>query len=522
MDIQQAFDTTAKILFGEEIGRLQDFAPYLKEAMLPYQMKKSSVSGKNVMVSSPYYLPEATFVSQDEISLLKFPPLNVNEIKDIDSLFSAVSERTIYCGNKLFGRNQDVVEVDNCIDCTNVLHSHNVFNVKHGAYLSGTREGEHIFGVTGYPGAQFSIRTVEGVGAKRCFETFYGTNLADTYYALNCIGCQDCIFAFNLRSRRHCIGNLELPKDRYQKLKAKLTCEMGDELRAKKRLFSLADIAFAGRRKEDIPEEKVAYDGPVPRKVEEAFQSTTQLVIGKRRKAIKDYAVWLSLRALKVKKVKGAFGSPTYKIDEFPITGQIPADRLVTLEEGIDYSLKNTIRLKQGEEPSLEELLSRVAKVAYFSVEFVDGQNEDCVDTPSIFTGSNVYKVWDVTKGKNSAYSTGVVESEHIFGGYFRILKCQFCINCYDSTSIKGCFEVDQSYSTRDSYLCHNVENCENCILCFNVKSMRYAVGNTEVGKEEFMRIKKMLLERINSELDRGRNVPFSVFSLPRVAKSRE
>lgn len=36
-------------------------------------------------------------------------------------------------------------------------------------------------------------------------------------------------------------------------------------------------------------------------------------------------------------------------------------------------------------------------------------------------------------------------------------------------------------WSQYHRYFCHNVEHVENGILCFNVKSRKYAVGNTEV-----------------------------------------
>ncbi len=520
MELQEAFDTTAKVIFGRELGRLDDFAPYLKEIMSPYQMQKSAISGKEVMLSSDFYPEGAAFVSQDEVGKLKFEPLTINEIKDIDSLFESVHGRAIYCGNKLFGRNNDVQEVDNCVDCTNVRHATNVFSVKHGAYLSYLRESEHVFGVWGFPNSQFSIRVGEGVRSSRCFESYYCTDISQTYYVFNCIGCQDCMFSFNLRSGRHRIGNLQLSKEHYRQLKAKLVDEMADELSRKKKLFSVVDLAFYGRDKKDMPEEKIAYCSPVPHKVEEAWSSASRIIFGKEHKGVRNFAGWLSRYSVKVKKIKGALGSPTYKVEQLPIIGRLPGDRLVTLEEGVELA-KKPISLKEGSRPSLQELLPKIAKIAYFSVEFVDGQNENCVDTPSIFTGSNNYKVWDVTNGKCSAYTGGVVHSEHIFGSGWRMLRCQFCVCCNDSTSIKGCFEVDSSYSTRDSYLCHNVENCENCILCFNAKSLRYAVGNTEVGKGEFLRMKKMLLDYINGELGLKKSVDFGVFSLPKVVKNR-
>lgn len=520
MDLQTAFDTTARVIFGQEIGKLRDFAPYLEEMMVPYQTKKSFISGKPVMVSNHFYPAGGKFISQDEIPALEFPPLNVNEIKDIDSLFGAVGERVAYCGNKLFGRNVEVENVDNCVDSTAIFHGHSLYRVKYGAYVSTLRESEHVFGVCGFPQTRFGIRMCDGVGSNRCFETYYGTDLADMYYALNCVACRDCIFAFNLHSKRNVIGNLQLPKDEFARLKKKLVGEMADELRGKKRLFSVADIAYHGRGRGEVPEEVIAFDSPVPPKVESAFSSTCKIVLGKERRNIRRYGPWLLKRAITVKKVVGAKGTPTFKIGMLPTIKDLPADRLVTNQEGMLAS-ETPIAIAPGEELTLGETLSRVAKNALFSVEFTDGQNENCVDTPNLYGGSNIYKLLDTTDSKYSAYSSAVIKSEHIFGGFFRLLQSQFCINMFDSTNLKGCFEVDSSYSTRDSYLCHNVENCENCILCFNAKSLRYAVGNTEVGKEEFTRIKKMLLERINSELDKESEVSFGVFSVPKVAKSK-
>ena len=517
MDLEQSFASTCKVLFGEEIGKLSDFEGYLGEMMTGYSRKKSFVSGKDVLISLPYYPESARYISQDEMGELKFPPLNVNEIKDIDSLFSAVQERVAYCGNKLFGRNIEVSDVDNCIDCTHVSHAHNVREVKYGAYLSYLRESEYVFGVWGFPGSRMSIRVAEGTGSTRCFESYYSSDISDLYYSINCIGCTDGIFAFNLRSKRNVIGNLELPKDEYSELKKKLLSEISDELRKKKRLFSLADIAFFGRDRGKISEE-ILYDSPVPPKIESAFGSASKLVLGKERKDIRKYSQWLLKRAMKIWKVRGARGTPTFKLSEIPVVRELPADRLLPLDEAID-SGKTGIEMKKGEKPGLAELLSRASKIAYFTVEFEDGQNENCVDTPALFGGSNIYKSWDTTDGKNSAYTTAIVRSSYLFGGFLRLLDSTFCINCFNITKVSNSFEIDSSYSTRNSYLCHNVENADSCILCFNVKGLRNAVGNTSVSREEFERVKKLLLDYINKELDEKRGTELSIFSIPKPGK---
>jgi hypothetical protein len=502
------------VLFGQPLGALEDFAPYLTEMMLPYRMVPSCISYKEVMLSNPYYPAGARAVSQDELADIKVPKFSPNDIKDIDSLFRAATECAVFCGNKTFGRNSAISEADNAVDCVLVHHSHNMRNVKYAAHSSHMRESEHVFGCSGFPKSSFSMRVWWGVGSNRCFESYYGVNLSQTYYCFNCVDCQDCMFGFNLRAKRNVIGGLQLEKSRYISLREKLISEMADELRRKKRLFSVPDIASFGRNIGEIPLDEISLDSPVPRKVEQAFASTSKIVLGCERADIRKYSKWLLSRVLGFSMVKGAFGTPTYKIGDMPFVNRIPADRLATLAEAMGHARKNPITIAEGESPELQEILVRVAKNAIFSLEFVGGMADNVVDTPGIFGGSNIYKVLDVTEGKDSAYTSTCVQSEHIFGGYLRMLDSQFCINCFDLTKCKGCFEVDSSYSCRDSYFCHNCENVSDSMFCFNAKAMQYAVCNTVVGREEFLRLKKMLMDSINLQLDKNCAVKESIFSI--------
>ncbi len=507
MDIKSAFDSTSKILFGQEMGKLEDFGGYLSGMMLPYEARKSFVSGKPVIISHPFYPKDAKFISQDEIPQVKIKPLGINQIKDIDSLFDAVSERAVYCGNKLFGMNQNFENVDNCVDCSNVVSSHTVYRVKYGAYVSCTREAEHIFGVSCFPGSRFSMRCLEGMGINRCFETYYSKDLGDAYYAFNCIGCSDCMFAFNLRGKRNIVGNLQLEKEKYLELKKKLVAEMGEGLKRKKTLFSIADIAFYGRDKAQIKADEVVYDSPVPPKVEEAFKKTTKIVLGHELSGIKGFSKWLLSSAKIGKKIRGASGKPAFKIDWLPVIWNLPADRILPLDEALASSGK-CIGIKEGEAPPLQEILSRVSKIASYSMEFVDGYHENCVDTPSIFTGYDVYKLWDVTNSKHSAYSSGVIKSENVFGGYLRILESQFCINCLDSTKLNSCFEVDCSYSSRGCYFSHNIENCSDCMFSFYLRNGRHAIGNLPLEPAKYAGLKKKLLSEMAEELKREKRLP--------------
>ena len=156
--INADFKKTCRLLFGSEVGELKEFAPYLSEMLFPYSVERSCVSGKQVCLSGPYYPKGAKYASQEEIAEVKFAPMNINDIKDIDSLFSAASERAVYCGNKTFGKNIGLGSGDNIADCVEVHDSYDVYSSKYVAYCSIGRYSESIYGVSGFRGVNNSIR----------------------------------------------------------------------------------------------------------------------------------------------------------------------------------------------------------------------------------------------------------------------------------------------------------------------------------------------------------------------------
>ena len=513
--VDAAFRKLCSILFGREVGGLLEFEPYLKEAMLPYTIAKSG-AGQDVFISSPYYPKGARFVGPDEAaaasaSAASGKPLSINDIKDIDSLFRAASENIAYCGNKTFGRSHNSGTVDNAIDCIDVYCAHNVRNVKKGAYLSCVRESEYVFGIPAFPKINYSIRCLEGINANRMFETFYSNRSSDMYYSFNCHGCSDVIFGFNLRGKRHVIGNLPLEQKKYLELKKKLTGEMAQLLAADKRIFSISDLARMGVKESREGDAVLIPTVPAPASVEKAFSEATKIVLGKERSGIRGYAPYLQGRALPVEKLKGKFGTQTYR-PRLPLVGSLPGAILCTREEAMkeDAPLVTESALSLP----LQKLASEAAKKASITMEMTEGESREVPEVTQAIDSTESWSEWDATTSSRSACSTGVIQSKYIFGGYFRILDSEFCINCYDIVQAKRCFEVDSSSACTDCHFCHNVEACESCILCFNLKGKRYAVLNREVGREEYLRVKKMLLEFVNANLDRKQAVPKSIFAL--------
>jgi hypothetical protein len=80
---------------------------------------------------------------------------------------------------------------------------------------------------------------------------------------------------------------------------------------------------------------------------------------------------------------------------------------------------------------------------------------------------------------------------------------------------------VDGSYSSRDSFFCHNCENVSDSMFCFNAKALQYAFCNQPVGKEEYARLKKILLGYVNRELGEKGALEESIFNIPAKKKRK-
>ena len=51
-------------------------------------------------------------------------------------------------------------------------------------------------------------------------------------------------------------------------------------------------------------------------------------------------------------------------------------------------------------------------------------------------------------------------------------------------------------------------------MFCFNAKSLSYAIGNVELGKEKYLEIKKKILEEIHSKLKKDKRLDLNIYNI--------
>lgn len=518
-ELNKRWMQACELLLKGQIGELADYEGWLSENIDKIHLHRSSLSGQEVAYSIGDYCSGSKRMGFEEIDFSKKSgPLQINDIKDIDSIIPAVQERIYYTGGMVLGNSKFVEKSSNVSDSFYVYSSSHVGDSKYIAYCSMSRLNEYAFGTAAPGESQYVIRCTDTYKLKRVFEGWTTANTTDSYFVFWLNNCSDCMFSFNLRSTRNAIGNLVLPKDKYAAIKSSLLEQMRSELQAKKRLPSLLDIIK--KSKSDISEAKSLFSKitlpPEEKKslapIEAAFSHASKIVLGTELRGLSNYSSWLKRHLRPSEKRKSVFSGRDVFVAGYARYLDLPADRTALEDEAVAVA-KLATQDKDVKKLTLSNAHEYIGKFAYFSLDFHDGTNSNINDCFAYAYSTNTLECYPCVQIKDSAYNFWPRSSEHLFGCGV-LFDSSFCIHCYQSVKLSRCFEVDSSRDCSDCYYSHNIENCQSCLFCFNVKNKRYAIGNVEVGRGKFLEAKKILLDYIGRELEAKESLSLDIYNL--------
>ena len=512
-ELNKSWKSTCRILFGEELGEMKEYNDWLRNYSHPTPNRKSHLSGKEVTMTFDQYPASARFISFDEVKGTTAAALNINEIKDIDSIVRAVSESWEYTGNKILGNSAALEACDIAIDSQYIAEGINVQKVDHSFAVSNATIGKYIFGSTLIVNGEFMLKFNRGTNNKRCFESTFTYYSSDMYFSHNCQGCHDMLFSFHQFSKRDCIGNLELQKDKYLELKKKLLSEIAGEIRKNKRYPSIFDL---------VPNEKVSKDVklniPVANRkedmspIEKSFASTSKIILKKELTPIEEYEGWLSKRIVPIEELDTPFGAQTYlpEYERLQLSLGIPKKRQVNPEEAMELG---KLRINEADAEDLEEIKAWLAKTGCFIAELFVGQNFNTIKSTILVNASNVYKCAATINAEYVGVDSWAMLSKHMFGCHWAT-DSQFSMKCYNSYKLNRCFELDTCNNCSDTYFSHNCEGMTEAMFCFNTRSKRYAIGNTQIAPDQYRKIKDAVLEQIASELANKKDLKWDIFNI--------
>jgi hypothetical protein len=518
--INREWMKTCSVVLGEEIGELKQYSEWLSELTDGNLIRKSDVSGKDVAFSIKDYSEGSKWISLDEIDMSKrFEPLNIDDIKDIDSITEAIEERIYYCGNVLLGNCNNVLRSTNLSNASYVSDSALYTKVKYMAYSTLGRENSHCFGCHGPGGSEFLIRCSQTVNVKRSFELWASMNSSDCYYVYGLDGCSDCMFSFNLRNKRCCVGNLELGKDKYAKTRQKILGEIIDELKKTKNAPSLIDIVKKSRilKPEITSSQKlVGRHGRDENKslIEDRFTRTSKMILGNGLQGLDGYGKWLSSHTHGMEREKSSLSGEEILLQQYGISMiMLPRDRLATMSEAKWIGENTSISSDEAEKISLENVHENIGKIVFMGVDMRSGMMDNLIECSFLADSNNCYNASMMIRSRYCAFGMWPKDSHDCFG-FDSVLDSGFCIKCYHSDNLERCFEVDSCRSCSDLLFSHNCESTQDSMFCFNVKNLRHGIGNAVYDPQKYKKVKDSILEQVMNELEEKKELKWSIFNI--------
>lgn len=517
--LDKAWNSTCRVLFGQEVGELADFQEWISSLSPKLAHAASTLTGKEITYAVTDYCGGSKRASLDEVwKLERFPPLSINEIKDVDSLVEAVRERVYYTGNVILGNSGSVERSSNCSDSYYVLESGMISDSKYVCGSGRIKECEYVFGSDGIGVSKFLVKGYEGYKLMRCLEAWKSQTCSDCYYVNGALDCADCMFCFNVRNKRHAIGNLELPREKYLGIKRKLVGEIAETLRRERRLPSLIGIVGKDKGNSYGPllrelRQLEKMEKPDLSRIEAAFGKTTALVLGKKLSGIDEYSEWLKSHVLKMEVGKSVISGKPMLLADYSNYLLYPGNRLVTRLEA--EFIGNNLRLDESgaEKLSFSAITDGISKIAYLSPEFFFGDNSNVIECSTQYQSMDSYRSPGVSFSKNTAYSFWPRTAEFVYGSSMAFESFN-CIHCYNSENLNRCFEADSSKSCSDAYFLHNCENVRDSMFCFNAKNLTHAIGNAALPAGQYRKTKSSIVAQLADELERKKTLKWDIFSV--------
>jgi len=515
--MQRRWQSATKILFGQELGNLEDYKEWLCSLNETLAHHPSSISNKPVSYVDANFNPNSKWISFDEVDFgKKFTPLSINELKDIDSIVQAVQERIYYTGNIILGNSQYVQQSTNINDSFYMLNCAKLGDSKYIAHSTLGRLSEDCFGCNGIGESKFCIKCYETYRDVRSFELWRSENCSDCYYSYNLASCSDCMYSFNMKNKRFAIGNLVLPSDKYMSLKKALISQMAQELSKNKRIYSLVELV--GKCSTDKSAfSHLKFDSPSPYEniapIQDAFDKTAKLLFGKQIGKLDEYESWLEKNTREKAYGKSALSSKPIIIVDYSSFLQLPRNRLVKFDEALKIGENMRITEADASRLTLQNAHEFLGNIAFCPPEYEQGTNTNTIKCATTASCSNCYQCAPCIFSKYSACTFWPRTCEHVFGCSM-IFDSEFCMNSYYSLKLHRCLEMDACRDCADSLFCHNVESSADSMFCFNAKNLRHAIGNATLPHEKYAGIKSSLLAQLTEELQKKKSLKYDIYSI--------
>ena len=141
---------------------------------------------------------------------------------------------------------------------------------------------------------------------------------------------------------------------------------------------------------------------------------------------------------------------------------------------------------------TIEDILAAWEEINYTATErYLDSNN--VAESDNVYESENVYRSQDIHASKNVLFSDGVWDSEFIAATQ-RSNSSTFCARLEDSKECSNSFGVSWSKKIVNGFFIHDCGDMYESMFCSHVTSKQYCIANMQFGEEEYMKLKKIVL----------------------------
>ncbi len=176
--------------------------------------------------------------------------------------------------------------------------------------------------------------------------------------------------------------------------------------------------------------------------------------------------------------------------------------RFVSTKAAIEQSKKNLWMKPKKHIGSIEDIIKYWGEISYLQGEN-NMESVDVDESDHVYQSSNVFRSSRVYGSQNIVFSEDIARSNYIVAGY-NDTACTSGIRMAESTSCSSGFQVIWSKKVSKSMFVYGSLDLYECLFCSNIESKKYCIANMQFTKEEYSRIKAMVVDWIIRSFDKS------------------
>ena len=171
------------------------------------------------------------------------------------------------------------------------------------------------------------------------------------------------------------------------------------------------------------------------------------------------------------------------------------ASKFITQEHMDKYDQSRGWMIPKQEISTLEDLLQIWKKTNYTTTERIF----DCINVAEcdpLYHCENAFRCTDCRDSKNIIFTDGCGDCNSLIASQ-RSGNCNFGLRVDDSDNCNNSYNVICSAKINNSLFIQDCNNLYECIFCSHIANKRYCIANMQFEKEEYLEIKKVIIDWI-------------------------